>query len=75
MNLYLFLAWLEEETNPVGVVVHGEVSQPGASVGVHADFIALFEVEQDGGSSHGVLMIIFMILIKNGSNLFTIHTN
>jgi len=59
----------------VGVVVHREVSQPCASVGIHADFIAPFEVEQDGGSSHGILVVVLVVLVEHGGYFFSIEAD
>ena len=36
---YLLLAGLKQEPDPVGVVVHGEVGQPGAGVGVEYSIV------------------------------------
>ena len=46
----------------MGVVVHGEIGQPGAGVGVHADLVALLQAQQDGGAGHGVLEVVLVIL-------------
>merc|ERR1719179_112226 len=68
----LFLAWLEEETNPVGVVVHGEVRQPGASVCVHNNLVSYLHIEDDILTSHGVLVVVLVVLVKDGGNLLTV---
>ena len=48
---HLIFVWLEQQSDPVCVVVHGEVSQPGASVGVHNDLVALGKVQHDSLTS------------------------
>merc|ERR1712037_791088 len=55
--LSLLLAGLEKESNPVGVVVHGEVREPGAGVGVHHNLVAPLHVQNDVLASHGVLVV------------------
>ena len=62
INAHLLLAGLEQESDPVGVVVHWEVGQPGAGVGVHADLVALLQAQQDGGAGHGVLVVVLVVL-------------
>merc|ERR1719400_1196708 len=64
-----------KSANQVGVVVHGEVGQPGAGIGVHADLITLFELEQDGGASHGVLVVVLMVLVEDGGYLFSVEAD
>ena len=61
-HIFFFDAGLQEKANPVGVVVHGEVGQPGAGVGVHADLVALLQAQQDGGAGHGVLVVVLVVL-------------
>ena len=68
---HLFLAGLEQETDPVSVVVHGEVSEPGAGVCVHHDLVSSLHVQDDVLSSHGVLVVVLVVLIKDGGNLLT----
>ena len=58
----LIIRGLEEKSDPVGVVVHGEVSQPGAGVGVDHDLVALLQVDDDGGASHRVLVVVLVVL-------------
>ena len=43
----LSLVGLEQEADPVGVVVHGEVSQPGASVGVYNNLVSSLNLSQN----------------------------
>jgi len=71
----LLLAGLQQESNPVGVVVHGEVGQPGAGVGVHADLVALLQAQQDGGAGHGVLVVVLVVLVEDGGNLIAIEAD
>ena len=62
---------LEQKTNPVSVVVHGEVSEPGAGVGVHHDLVSSLHVQDDVLSSHGVLVVVLVVLVEDGGNLLT----
>ena len=56
----------------MGVVVHGEVSKPGASVGVHHHLISFDTVDDDGLACHGVLVVVLVVLVKDGGNLLSI---
>jgi hypothetical protein len=67
----LVSAGLEEHAHPVGVVVHGEVSQPGAGVGVHHNLVAAVDVDDDVLAGHGVLVVVLVVLVKDGGNLLT----
>ena len=63
---------LEQETNPVSVVVHGEVSEPGAGVGVHHHLVPLHAVDDDGLASHAVLVVVLVVLVEDGGDLLTV---
>ena len=65
------MAGLQKKTNPVGVVVHGEVRQPGAGVGIDNNLISSLDVQDDVLASHGVLVVILVVLVKDGGNLLT----
>ena len=69
---HLLLAGLKEKSNPVGVVVHGEVGQPGAGVGVNHDLVSALHVNDDVLSGHGVLVVVLMVLVEDGGNLLTV---
>ena len=58
---------LEQEADPVGVVVHGEVGEPGAGVGVHHHLVPPHAVNHDGLASHRVLVIVLgrNVMINN----------
>ena len=58
----LVVRGLEEEPDPVGVVVHGEVGEPSAGVGVDHDLVALLQVDDDGGAGHGVFVVVLVVL-------------
>ena len=67
----LLLVGLQQESDPVGVVVHGEVGQPGAGVGVHNDLVATVHADDDVLSGHGVLVVVLMVLVEDGGDLLT----
>ena len=54
------------------VVVHGEVSEPGAGVGVHHHLVPLHAVDDDGLASHAVLVVVLVVLVEDGGNLLPI---
>jgi len=56
----------------VGVVVHGEVSQPGSSVGVDNNLISSLHIHDDVLSGHAVLVVILMVLVEDGCNFLSI---
>ena len=72
----------------MGVVVHGEVGEPGAGVGVHHHLVPPHAVNHDGLTRHRVLVIVlgrdcddfsvyfhvsyFVILVKDGGNLLAV---
>ena len=62
-------AGLEQHADPVGVVVHGEVGQPGAGVSVHHDLVAAVDVDDDVLTGHGVLVVVLVVLVKDGRDL------
>ena len=62
-------AGLEQHADPVGVVVHGEVGQPGAGVGVHHDLVAAVDVDDDVLTGPGVLVVVLVVLVKDGRDL------
>jgi len=55
----------------VGVMVHWEVSQPCTGVGVHNNFISTVDIDYDVLAGHAVLVVVLMVLVKDGSNLLT----
>ena len=72
MKTHLLLAGLEQESNPVGVVVHGEVGEPGAGVGVHHDLVSALHVDDDVLPSHRVLVVVLVVLVEDGGDLLTV---
>ena len=62
----------EEESHPVGVVVHGEVRQPGAGVGVHHDLVTSLHVHDDVLASHAVLVVVLVVLVEDGGDLLAV---
>merc|ERR1711934_608237 len=68
----LLLAGLQQESNPVGVVVHGEVGQPGAGVGVHHDLVSALDIDDDVLAGHRVLVVVLVVLVEDGGNLLTV---
>merc|ERR1719189_1791269 len=70
--LSLLLAGFEQEADPVRVVVHGEVRQPGAGVGVHHNLVPALHVQDNVLSGHAVLVVILMVLVENGGDLLSI---
>ena len=48
----------------MGVVVHREVGEPSAGVGVDDDLVALLQVDDDGRAGHGVLVVVLVVLKK-----------
>merc|ERR1712020_180425 len=68
----LLLAGLKEKSNPVGVVVHGEVGEPGAGVSVNHDLVSALHVDDDVLPGHGVLVVVLMVLVEDGGNLLTV---
>ena len=59
----------------MGVVIHGEIGQPGTGVSVNAHLIALLQVEQNGVAGHGILVVVLMVLIENGSDFFAVQAD
>merc|ERR1719225_197129 len=47
-----------KSANQVSVVVHGEVSQPGAGVGVNHNLISTLNIDDDVLPSHRVLLVV-----------------
>merc|ERR1719430_292084 len=68
----LSLAGLQQKSNPVGVVVHGEVSQPGTSVGINNNLISSLDIHDDVLACHAVLVVVLMVLVEDGGNFFSI---
>ena len=66
------MAGLEQKTDPVGVVVHGEVGEPGTGVGVHNDLVAPLDVQDDVLAGHGVLVVVLVVLVKDGGDLLAV---
>ena len=71
-KLGLVLIGLEEETDPVSVVVHGEVGQPGAGVGVHNNLVAALNIDNNGLAGHGVLVVVLVVLVEDAGNLLAV---
>ena len=69
------MAGLEQKTDPVGVVVHGEVGEPGTGVGVHNDLVAPLDVQDDVLTGHGVLVVVLVVLVKDGGDLLAVLPN
>merc|ERR1712121_582971 len=68
----LLLAGLEEESNPVGVVVHGEVREPGAGVSINHDLVSALHINDDVLPGHRVLVVVLVVLVKNGGDLLAV---
>merc|ERR1711934_77073 len=68
----LLLAGLQQESNPVGVVVHGEVGQPGAGVGVNHDLVSALNIDDDVLAGHRVLVVVLVVLVEDGGDLLTV---
>ena len=54
------------------VVVHGEVSQPGAGVGVDHDLVPADAVDHDALPGHRVLVVVLVVLVEDGGNLLAV---
>merc|ERR1719189_2073355 len=70
--LSLLLAGFEQEADPVRVVVHGEVRQPGAGVGVHHDLVPALHVQDDVLTGHRVLVVVLVVLVEDGGDLLAV---
>merc|ERR1712020_254784 len=68
----ILLAGLKEKSNPVGVVVHGEVGEPGAGVSVNHDLVSALHVDDDVLPGHRVLVVVLVVLVEDGGNLLTV---
>ena len=68
----LLLAGFEQESDPVCVVVHGEVRQPGAGVGVHHDLVPALHVQDDVLPGHRVLVVVLVVLVEDGGDLLAV---
>merc|ERR1719427_1347666 len=68
----LLLAGLQQKSNPVGVVVHGEVSQPGTSVGIDNNLISSLDIHDDVVACHAVFVVVLMVLVEDRGNFFSI---
>lgn len=60
---------LEQHAHPVGVVVHGEVCEPGAGVGVHHDLVPAVHVDDDVLAGHRVLVVVLVVLVEDRGDL------
>ena len=69
----LLLAGLEEHADPVGVVVHGEVGEPGAGVGVDDDLVAALGVDDDRLAGHRVLVVVLVVLVEDRGHLLAVQ--
>ena len=56
----------------MGVVVHGEVRQPGPGVGVHHHLVPLHGVDDDGLAGHAVLVVVLVVLVEDGGDLLAV---
>ena len=56
----------------MGVVVHGEVGQPGAGVGVHHDLVSPLHVHDDVLAGHAVLVVVLVVLVEDGGDLLAV---
>ena len=54
------------------VVVHGEVGQPGAGVGVDHDLVPADAVNHDALSGHRVLVVVLVVLVEDGRHLLPV---
>ena len=72
INAHLLLAGLQQESDPVGVVVHGEVGQPGAGVGVHHDLVPALHIDDDVLPGHRVLVVVLVVLVEDGRHLLPV---
>ena len=59
----------------MSVVVHGEVSQPGAGVGVNHNLISTLNIDDDVLPSHRVLVVVLVVLVEDGGDLLTVLTD
>merc|ERR1719225_697722 len=64
-----------KSANQVSVVVHGEVSQPGAGVGVNHNLISTLNSDDDVLPSHRVLVVVLVVLVEDGGDLLTVLTD
>ena len=55
----------------MGVVVHGEVGEPGAGVGIHHDLVSAVDVDDNVLAGHAVLVVVLVVLVEDGGNLLT----
>ena len=56
----------------MGVVVHGEVCQPGAGVGVHHHLVPLHAVHDDRLAGHAVLVVVLVVLVEDRGDLLAV---
>ena len=56
----------------MGVVVHGEVGQPGAGVGVNHDLVSALNIDDDVLPGHRVLVVVLVVLVEDGGDLLTV---
>ena len=54
------------------VVVHGEVRQPGAGVGVHHDLVPALHVQDNVLPGHRVLVVVLVVLVEDGGDLLAV---
>ena len=69
---HLILVGLEKDSHPMCVVVHGEVGEPGAGVGVDHDLVPTDAIDHDALPSHRVLVVVLVVLVKDGSHLLAV---
>ena len=72
---HLLLTGLQKKANKVSVMVGGEVSQPGAGVGVQGDLLSSLHVVHHVGPGHAVLVVVLVVLVKHGCDLFIINSD
>ena len=56
----------------MGVVVHGEVREPGPGVGVHHNLVAPLHVQDDVLAGHRVLVVVLVVLVEDGRHLLPV---
>ena len=69
---HLVLIGLEQDAHPVRVVVHGEVSEPGAGVRVDHDLVPADAVDHNALAGHRVLVVVLVVLVEDGRHLLPV---
>ena len=60
IDLMYRICYLEKKSDPVGVVIHGKVCEPGSSIGINNNLITAFQGDENVCSSHRVFMVILI---------------